>query len=226
MQSEGMFRHRTSVLLFGENRSLLDWVAYALASQETPEFLWTDVRLRRQPQTAEGPLALNLVPEERRHILETHELLRTNAVSKMAIAGVIRGDEPPDDLQLLVDFLRLPPRLKAMLSTARSVDRPTTIVLANGHRMAAHYPAETVGPVIRAIVATNTILLMTFGDVPGEGQKAFETTLRVEGNDPMQWRQATIRVERGAEDGPFRTGSTHRLGELERIAAVLSRDLK
>ncbi|MGA8091852.1 MAG: hypothetical protein WB984_05090 [Thermoplasmata archaeon] len=223
---EGMFRHPTSVLLFGESRPLLSWVAYAFASAENPMFLWTDVRLAGQPNSPEGPLARNLVPEDRLHVLETHDLLRNDEISNKAIANVIRGDEAPDNVQLLIEFLRLPPRLQELLSSAKAANRPATLVLSNAHRMAAHYPAATVGPVIRAIVATDTILFMTFADVPGTGQNAFETVLRLEGRDPREWRQAALVTEKGPSDGPFRTGSMHRLSELEPIATVLARDLK
>jgi hypothetical protein len=226
MAPERMFGHPTSVLLCGSSRSLLNWAAYAFALTEVPEFTWVDVRHRGQAPAAGGPLACNMVPPEQLHVLETTDLPRNDAVSNMAIAGVIRTDEPPDDVRLLVDFLRLPSRIQELLSSARTEGRPRMLVVSNAHRMATYYPAEAVAPVVRAVVKTGAILFMTFADAPSEGHEAFETILYLEGNDPKEWKRAILRAAKGPLDGPFQTGSEYRLVELEPVAAVLARDLK
>jgi hypothetical protein len=225
MPPEGMFRHPTSVLLCGSSRSLLNWAAYAFAITEDPGFTWVEVRHRGQGPAAGGPLACNMISPERLHVLETNDLPRNDAVSNMAIAGVIRTDEPPDNVRLLVDFLRLPSRIQEVLSSARPDGRPRMLVVSNAHRMATYYPPETVAPVVRAVVETGVILFMTFADAPSEGHEAFETILHLEGDDPKNWRQSKLRVEKAPSTGPLRAGSEYRLADLEPLAAVLAERL-
>jgi|SRR5271157_4855529 len=226
MPSEGMFRHPTSVLLCGDNRSLLNWVAYAFASTENPEFIWTDARLSDQVLDDDDPLARHMVPQDRLHFLYTNEVLRDDSVLTLGLEGVIRADEPPSNVRHLIEFLRLPPRLQEMLSVAQREGRPATLVLSNGHRMASRFPAETVAPFLQAVIGAGAILLMTFADAPGEARQAFETVLLLDGENPKQWRQATLTAEKGPSDGPFRTGAKHRLDDLEPVASVLARALK
>ncbi len=114
-----------------------------------------------------------------------------------AIANVIRGDEAPDNVQLFIQFLRLPPRLQELLSSAKAANRPATLGPSNAHRMAAHYLAAMVGRVIWAIVVTDTILFMTFADLPGTLGRTRSRRPRLEGRDPREWRQAALVTEKG-----------------------------
>jgi hypothetical protein len=222
----GIFSRPTSVILFGSNRPLLNWVAYALASETDPGFIWTDVRLWGEVLADVDPLARNLVPPNRLAVVYPNALVPNDAAANMAIGGVVRGDEPSDTVRQLVDFLRLPLPTQRLLSGATSGGQPIVLVLSNAHRIVAFYPVETVASVIQAIVGAGVTLFETFADAPLEGREAFETILHVEGNDPKEWRQATLRVEKGTSAGPLRTGSKYRLGELDPVAAVLTRDLK
>jgi hypothetical protein len=112
-----------------------------------------------------------------------------------------------------------------LLSAGPSGGPPMVLVLSNAHRLVALYPTDSVAPVVRAIVETGAILFMTFADSPPEGRLAFDTVMHVEGNDPMSWNEATLRVEKGPASGPLRAGSEHRLGQLPPIASVLANRL-
>jgi len=226
VESDRIFSRPTSVILCGSNRPLLNWVVYALASATDPKFIWTDVRLGDEVLADVDPLARNLVPPDRLAVVYPSVLVPNDAAANMAIAGVVRDNQPSDGIRRLLDFIRLPLPTQRLLSGVLSRDRPIVLVLSDAHHLVTFYPTEVVAPVIQAVVEAGAILFVTFAGAPPESRQAFETILHVEGNDPKAWRRTTLRVEKGPLAGPLRTGSDHLLGELDPVAAVLARDLK
>ena len=225
MPLEGLLNRPTSVVLYGSDRPLLNWVAYALASAEDPEFHWTDVRLAGEVLAVTDPLSLGVVPPERLNIRYPHELLPNDADANMAIAGVVREDGASDTMRRLMDFIRLPMDAQRWLAGGPSGGRPRVFVLSNGHRLVSSYPPNSLAPVLGAIVEAGAAMFMTFADSPPASHAAFESALHLHGHDPKAWRQATLKVERGPSAGPLRAGSEYRLGELDIVASVLARHL-
>lgn len=226
MTPEGVFDRPTSVIVFGSDRPLLDWVAFVLASSNDPEFVWTDVRFPGQDPGKEDPMTRAVIPPERLTVRRPSELTLNDQSANVAVSAVIRSDEPPEDLRRLVDFLRLPTPTQQVLSGPRSSRRRSVVVLSNAHRLAALYPgAETVARTVRTILESDTVLVMTFADAPSDARFGFETILHVDGSLRDGWRRATLRVERAASDGPFRAGTQAPLGELPPFASVLAREL-
>ena len=66
------------------------------------------------------------------------------------------------------------------------------------------------------------VLIVTFADAAGPESQVFETILAVDGDDPTQWKDGVLRVEKAVPPGPFVTGSVRPLGEIPWIAEVMS----
>jgi hypothetical protein len=221
-----IFAKPTSTFLWGDDRSLLNWVAYGLASVTDPEFTWTDIRFSGQVLPDTDPLTRNLFPAERLNVVRSQDLAPDEAAANMAVSAVIRPDEAPDDVQRLLEFLRLPANTQEVLARPRSAGKPRVAVLSNGQRIVAFYPSPaTIDPTIRAIVGTGTILIMTFADAGPDARFRFENVLNLEGSVRDGWRTATLAVEKGAPGGSFVTGTKHRLAELSPLSEVLAREL-
>lgn len=225
MALESLWGSSRSVLLVGDDRSLLNWIAYALASAADPDFLWTDVRTTGEVLGELDVFARDLIAPNRLITARPSDLAPSNRTANIAISEVVRDDEPPESLRRLLDFLRLPEQTQAQLSHLVSSGRPRVVVLSNAHRLQGFYPVETVAPLLRAIGETGVRTVMTFADAPNEGRFGFDTVLRVEGHDPRRWKEASLTVEKGPLGGPFRAGAAYRLGDFEALAAVLAKHL-
>jgi hypothetical protein len=222
----GLFKGPVSVILIGDDRPLLNWVAYALASLQDPDFLWIDIRAKGEVLNASDPLARDAIPSDRLKLANASDFSPDHAMANIAVSGVIRDDELPENVQILLDFLRLPQRTQAVLSATGPGTRPRTYVLSNAHRLGSLYPVEIVGPLLRAIRETGTITIMTFADAPNDGRFAFDLVVHLTGHDAENWKQATLRVEKGLPDGPFQTGSEYRLCDLDFLSHVFARHLR
>jgi len=216
------FDRPTSVFISGGNRSLLNWVALAFAAESNPEFVWTDVRLHGESLAASDPLAQGRVPDARLSVVFAEELVRNDEAAKIALGGVVRADEPPENVMRLVDFLRLPTHTQRQISKLPKEGPPMVFVLSNSHRMAALYPPGTVRPVVRAIVAAGVILIQTFADASPEGRFDYDTVLHIEGDDNGSWKTATIRVEQAPPSSRLTVGSVQRLSDFPPISTVLN----
>jgi len=220
-----LFRQPTSVFLAGASRPLLNWVAFALASGTSGGFLWTDVRLGGEVLDPLDPLARGLIPPDRFNSVDAEELKRDDFAGNLAVGGLVRSDEASDFARKFADFLRLPPHTRGLISKLPREGSPAVLVLSNAHRLVALYPTETVGPVIRSIVAAGASLLLTFADAPPDGRQAFDQVFHLEGNGPAMWRDAVLRIEKGSSSGPLRNGAVVPLKTLPEVASVLGRSL-
>jgi len=219
--TQPLFNRPTTVFIGGNNRPLLNWVAYGLALDANPEFLWTDVRIPGELFDRTDILARSIIPSDRLTFVYPSELARTSAPP--ASGTPAPGSTSPSSALSPSEALRqLPVRSQQLLASLPAGGPPVPVVLSNAHRILALYPADTVGPILRAIVSAGAIFLMTFADSPPEGRRQFETVLHVNGPDPPGWGQATLRIEKSPVGGPFKTGSEVRLREIPAIADVLS----
>ena len=218
--------HRpTSVVIYGSSRPLLNWVAYALAAEADPEFIWNDVRLRGEVLSEFDPLSRNLIPPERLNVAFPNEFAPEDRAANIVRSGVVRDDESHEHIRRLTDFLRLPLGAQRVLARRSAGNRPMVLVLSNGHRLVALYPSGTLAPSLRIMNEVGATLIMTFADASPASHRAFGTILVVEGNDVREWKRATLRVLKGPADGPLRTGVEYRLGEYAPLADILTRQL-
>jgi len=225
MPTRGFFTRPTTTVLYGADRPLLNWVAYALASASDPGFIWTDVRLEGEVLAQSDILAGNLIPPERLNVIDPETLAPHRSAAKAAVENVVRDGESDESLQRLMDFLRLPLGAQRLLAKGSSGSHPLVLVLSNAQRAVALWPSETVAPVLGAIVGAGGTFIMTFADAPPGSHRSFDVMLEAEGEDLREWDRVRLRVLKGPANGPLRTGELHRLGELAPLAAILARDL-
>ena len=221
----GLFVDPTSVILIGDDRPLLGWVAYALAFRQDPDFRWVELRTKGEVLNDSDPVVRGAIPPDRLKIVRPSEFSPDHATANLGVSGVIRGDELPENVQILLDFLRLPQRTQVALSGDASRAGSMTYVLSNAHRLGSLYPAESVGPLLRAIQATGATTIMTFADAPNNGRLAFDVVVHLRGHVSEDWKQVTLKVEKGRSSGPLPPGSELRLGDLPALAEILARHL-
>jgi len=223
---DGLFRGPTSVIIFGDDRALLDWVAYALAVPCDPNFIWTDVRLKDQEPSPDDPIATQRVPADQLRVRPPWELQLDHSTANIALSAVVRSDEPPENVRRLIDYLRLPAPTQRVLSEPHGTSRLPVVVLSNSHRMAPFYRTlEDVSSTAQTIKASGVVMIMTFADAPPGGRVAFEAIVHVDGSMRAGWKQATLRVEKASPAADLPAGPVVRLGEFEPIASVLRREL-
>lgn len=225
MAHRTLFPKPTSVFVCGSSRPLLNWVAYALASASDPGFVWTDVRLADETPVPDDPLGRDIIPPDRLRLVGPRELAPDDAAANMAVSAVIRDDETPENLDRVLEFLRLPAPTQRVLASTTGGEAPRVVVLSNGHRLVAMYPdLAAVRPTVRAIVGAGVAMIMTFADAPPGARVAFDVVLHVDGTDPSAWRLARLRVERAPKDAYFEAGSDALLADVPPIASVLRRE--
>jgi len=210
----------TSLLLHGSNRALLNWVMFAVLDRSHPGFWWTDVRLREERLDPLDPLARHVIPEDHLGVIAPTVLQREPDRSA-TLATMIRPDEPPPSLQRVMEFLRLPKHTQELISSRPATKRPAQVALSNCHRLAAIFPAGSVEPTVRAILASGVSLALTWADALPASAQHFDFVLGVEGSGPANWQQATLHCEIGNSSGLARAGQRFKLGELRPIAEVL-----
>ncbi len=224
-RSTDLFHHPTSAVLCGSSRAFLNWIAYALVSEPSSWFFWTDVRSPGQVPDETGPLAKGRIPAERLDVLLPSELARSELPPDLNVGSVLKPDGTRISTQDLTTFLRLPQHTQKIVSLIPADAERVVIVLSNAQRMVALYPTETVGGFVRAIVHAGASFLVTFSDTPGEKRLAFDYIFHLKGEDPRMWEQATLFVERGKASGVFRTGSELNLSAIRGVSSVLRREL-
>ena len=212
--------HPTNVLLHGSSRPLLNWVMYAVLDRSSPNFRWTDVRLREERLDPLDPLARHVLPEGQLSIIEPADLRRSPDPGTV-VSSMIHSDEPTESLQRVMEFLRLPTHTQELISQATPTKRPAPFALSNCHRLAALFPVNSVEPTLRAIRSSGVSLVMTWADALPASAQLFDFVLGVEGSDPTAWKDAVLNCELGRSEGAVRVGRRLRLGELRSIADVL-----
>lgn len=217
-----LFSKPTSVFLCGNCGAVLNWVAFAIASRVPGSYYWIDVRHGGQLLDPLDPLARGAIPTDQLSVHLPGELAPNEPAAGAATPGGVQPGERAVEPEQRADFLRLPPPVQALVLAKRSQEPPMVLVLSNTHRLAAFYPSATVGPVVRAILALGVSMLFTFADAPPEGRFAFEHIWQLQAIDPLFWRQARFRVERGDASDPVPPGAEIELERLPVVSAALA----
>jgi hypothetical protein len=222
----GGFRKPSAVFISGNNRNLLKWFAFASLAPYTSRVYWTDVRLPGEILDPLDPMAAHAIPEESVYVLSPRELQPDDqgaSRAEAAAATVLRSDETPAALQGLVEFLRMPPHARTLLSTAGNPDMPSILVTANAHRLATVYAIDRVGPLMQALLESGTCQVALWAEARTSALSMFDVLLHVEGSGPEDWRNATVQCDRGISTGPLGSGKPQRLSGIPSITRVLER---
>jgi len=218
----GLFDRPTAVYLSGSSRSLLNWVAYALCLPNAGGYLWTDVQLDGEVREPDDLLGTSRIPVDRFFEVSPEALVLDPRAGNVALGGLIQTTDSAASVETFVNFLRLPAHAQTLVSKQSRSGPPTILILSNSHRIAALYSWRTTGPAVRSIVAAGVSLLVTWADAPTESRHQFDYVLHLKGHELARWRDAVVIVEKGAPDGPLRSGSERRLAEFPGVDSALS----
>lgn len=219
----GAFDRPTSTILCGTSHSLLNWVAYSMAVGNPGGFVWTDLIFDGEVREDSDPLQRNLIPRDRYFEIPPEELVLSPSARNGTVEQLFRPEEAPETVRRLTDFLQLPPQIQMMISQLDSFGAAPLMVFSNGQRLSALYSWRTVGRPISSIVESGASLLVGWAEAPTEGRRQFETVLHLKGHDPTAWKDAVLRAERAAPDGPLRTGDSVRLRDFPIVSSVLEK---
>jgi len=222
----GTFSRPTSVFLYGPPGPLLDWVAWAVASQAPGGYHWTDVRLDGEGPEPLGPLSQGTVPPEHLAIVHPYELAPDHAVANAAISVGIRPDEHSVQLERLVDFLRLPPRTQKFLSATAPTGPPLVLIVSNGNRLLPFFNTrESVRSANRALTDNGFAILDVFSQVPSDARFVFDHVWRLGEGTVRNWRKSKLEIEQAGSSGSLSSDGKLTLEELGPVASVLARAL-
>jgi hypothetical protein len=222
----GTFAKPSSVFISGTSRSLLKWFAFSSLAPYAPRVYWTDVRLPGEILDPLDPMTVHAIPEESVYVLSPRELQPDDVQAQRAegaVATMLRSDEPSHSLQGLVEFIRMPPHAQNLISATGSIDAPSILVTANAHRLATVYSIDRIAPLMRAMLESGTCQVALWAEAPTIHTSIFDVVLHLEGRGPTDWRNATVRCERGLSAGPLASGKAYRLSDLGPIAAILEK---
>jgi hypothetical protein len=138
---------------------------------------------------------------------------------------MLRAGDPPESLQRLFEFLRLPAHTQERISATAFGDEPAILLVANSHRMVGLYAQEAVPPMVRSILDAGTCLFLTWAEAPPALREQFDVVLYLDGTGPEQWREASLRCEQGIGSGPLASGKVCRLVDLAPVKRILEKAL-
>jgi len=218
-----LFEPRTSVIICGSGRSLLNWVAYGLVVEHSGGFLWGRVQLEGEVLEDSDLLKTSLIPPDRLIVVAPKELEQNELEGNVAVSYLIQTEGDEEERRSFVDFLRLPHQTQEMIAGLPQDGPRPVLVLSGAHRLHAYNPPDVVGPMIRTVVETGGPVCMLWADAPDASRLGFDHILHLKGDEPSKWKEAFMTVERGWNQGPLQTGAKVGLPDLPPVAAVLGK---
>lgn len=217
-------RRPSATFLWGESRSVITRVVYALARANDPRFYWLDIRQRGTDSDGPGPVELGWVPAE--HVFLTEEPVEAapqHAVGNLALWSVVRSDEPEKVVAGLSDFLRLPPIAQEILSRFGIGEGPHVVVVANSDRVRGYYSQapRDVRHVLEPFLAGEVSPFFSALAPPGEGRWSFDHVFEVKATDLARWAEGTLKCEQAPEGSPFHVGESLPLASIPELARAL-----
>ncbi len=222
------FAKPSSIFISGNSRTLLKWFAFAALQPYEPRVYWTDVRLPEEILDPLDPMSVHAIREEAVYVLSPRELSPDDQGARQAetaAATMLHADESTHSIEGLVEFLRMPSHAQKLISSTGRVDAPSILVTANAQRLATVYSPERIAPLMRALLESGTCQVALWAEASTALVSIFDILLHLDGNDPTDWRNATVRCEKGISSGPLASGKARRLSELDSIAKVLARSV-
>jgi hypothetical protein len=222
----GGFRTPSSVFISGSSRSLLKWFAFAALAPYTRRVYWTDVRLPGEILDPLDPMTLHAIPAKSVYVLLPQELApddRGARQAETAAPRLLQADTSPHSLEGLVEFLRMPTHAQELISATGRPEIPSILVTANAQRLATVYSPERIAPLMRVMLDSGTCQIALWAEAPTTHTSMFDVILHLEGTASKDWRNATVRCERGISTGPLASGPAVRLADVPQIASVLAR---
>lgn len=209
-----------ATFLWGDPRSVLNRVLYAMVRANDPAPFWLDIRGPDPAPAEPGPVELGWIAQERLFLTrEPAEARPQNAPRSSALLNVVRSDEPEVVIARLSDFLRLPSIAQEVVSRLGASGGQHVVAIANSDRVRQDYPktAEGVRPVIEAFLAGPVLPFFAATSPPGEGRWAFDFVFELRARDLAHWEDGLLIPEKVRPEGRFEVGRSIRLGSLPEL---------
>jgi len=213
-----------STFLWGESRSVVNRVLFAMVLAADPEPLWLDLAPPGSPEEEPGPAELGWIPPDRLFRAEDPDLARPqDAVANMALLNVVRADEPPATVAKLADFVRLAPIAQEIISRVGADGPRHALAVANSDRVRGDYPhsVEGIQPIVAALVDAPLTPYIAAQGTPGAGRMAFSFVFEVRAKDLAHWREGSLVPERVPSGGGIRVGVPIPLREIPGLPPIL-----
>jgi len=224
----GGFGRPSSVFVSGTSRSLLKWFAFSSLAPYASRVYWTDVRLAGEILDPLDPMTLHVIPDESVYVLQPRDLQPDDAGARQAEAAaatMLKSDESTSSIEGLVEFLRMPAHAQKLISSTGRVDAPSILVTANAQRLATVFPQDRIAPLMRAMLESGTCQVALWAEASTTLTSVFDVILHLEGHGPTDWRNATVRCEKGIATGPLASPKPRRLSEIPSIAKILEKSI-
>jgi len=174
------------------------------------------------------PMTLEAIPERSVYVLSPRDLGPDDQgalQAEAAAATMLHADEREVALRGLVEFLRMPQHAQNLIAATGRPEMPSILVTANSQRLATVYSVDRVSALMRAMLDAGTCQVALWAEARTTHTSMFDIILHVEGSDPADWRNATVRCEKGIETGPLANGAALRWSTLPAISSILEKSI-
>jgi hypothetical protein len=219
-----LFDRPNSVFVYGPSRPLINLVVFALAEKTTPDFQWLDIGVPEEERLPFDPVRLGWIPEDRLWRVERPDMLRPDDLTaNLALAGLIRSDEPPATLTHVAEFLRLPEISQRILARRPPDGRPGALAVTNAHRVIAAYPPNRVPPILAVHRDAGFSLFIGYADQAGPGRNVFDFVFHLDGENVIDWKRSHLVCEKGITSGPLGHARPVALAAIPLLSNVIVR---
>ena len=188
-----------SVLFWGRERVLTAAAATAVSRQADPSFLWLDVRGSAPEEDPYSRFLSPMVPEDRRRSATTPSAMAPGASPlAKAVARVVRAEETDATIVGLLEFLRLPKAVQALVSRALPNGRPVTLLITSADRVAHFYlvRAQSTRGYVETLKALGVKLVVTYSGPVRRDRFAFDHSFRIDASTSEEWLSAVLSSDR------------------------------
>jgi hypothetical protein len=189
-----------SVILCGPDRTAVAVAAYALAASGGRSVTWLDIRSPNSPRDDYVDLLAPFVPPEQRIVTSAPDDLAPEiAVSNLAVWSLIRESEPKETVVSLIDFLRLPESVQALVSEGSFPPDHSTLLVTNSDRLASLYPEDIASSrtYVQAITRQSVKLVGTLAGLQRKDRFAYDYVFQVSPGSGGGWANSSLAVEKG-----------------------------
>lgn len=209
--------------VYGTERPLVQWFAYALAIACDPEPLWVDFRGGSATADASGPIALGKIPPHHLYVISRSEARPLPTVPDRTLWTMIRSDEPKESLLEFSDFLRLPPQVQEVLAARGEAAPRPAIVLANTDRVRDYYPhtIDGIRPFVLTALRANVLPILASSPPKAPAYLAFDHVFEVRARSLSDWRDGILSCEQAPAGSDFVPRRTFRLSSIPELVSLL-----
>jgi hypothetical protein len=211
--------------VYGSPRSVVDRIAFAMATANDPNPTWVDIRDPGGGTDPAAPGELGWIPQDRLYLVSSTDARPRDTAANLALWSVVRSDEPTAVLGPLTDFLRLPSTVQIAVSHMGTEPSRPALVVANSDRVRPYYPRDPSGvrPIIDAILHAGVLPIFAAVGPPGEGRAAFDFVFEVYAPDPAHWRSGSLTCHKAPPQTKLPLEQSVPLAALPRAVEVLER---